>query len=118
MDFGRVFGLQAVLMDEFNCLGDYSDAALEQCDALNHVSQDAHQSLHGSFKTPTLRYLEDTAPYFHDGRFKTLEEVIEHYQSPPDVGPNKVNELRVLRLTEEEKDAIISFLNMMNLTSP
>ena len=118
MDFGRVFGLQAVLMDEFNCLGDYSDAALEQCDALNHVSQDAHQSLHGSFKTPTLRYLEDTAPYFHDGRFKTVEEVIEHYQSPPDVGPNKVNELRVLRLTEEEKDAIISFLNMMNLTSP
>ncbi len=55
MDFGGVFGLLAVLMDEFNCLGDYSDATSEQCDGLNHVSQDAHQTFHGAFKTPILR---------------------------------------------------------------
>lgn len=114
MDFGRVFGLQAVLMDEFNCLGDYSDAREDQCDALNHVSQDAHQTLHGAFKTPTLRYLKKTGPYFHDGRFSTLEEVIDYYQSPPDSGPNKINELRPLDLTAAEEAALVAFLKMLN----
>lgn len=114
MDFGRVFGLQAVLMDEFNCLGEYSDASPEQCDALNHVSQDAHQSLHGAFKTPTLRYLEQTGPYFHDGRFETLEQVIDYYQNPPESGPNGLNELRGLNLTDLEKQALAAFLRMFD----
>ena len=35
----------------------------------------------GKFKTPTLRNIEYTAPYMHDGRFQTLEEVVEHYDS-------------------------------------
>lgn len=114
MDFGRVFGLQAVLMDEFNCLGDYSDASADQCDALNHVSQDAHQSLHGAFKTPALRYLGQTGPYFHDGRFRTLEAVIDYYQDPPDSGPNGMHELQDLDLTEKEKNALVAFLKMLN----
>lgn len=33
----------------------------------------------GKFKTPTLRNIEFTAPYMHDGRFKSLEEVIDFY---------------------------------------
>lgn len=114
MDFGRVFGLQAVLMDEFNCLGDYSDAKADQCHALNHVSQDAHQVLHGAFKTPTLRNLKKTSPYFHDGRFSSLEEVIDYYQAPPSIGPNKAHELQPLNLTDEEKKALIAFLEMLN----
>ena len=35
----------------------------------------------GKFKTPTLRNVEYTAPYMHDGRFQSLEEVVEHYDS-------------------------------------
>ena len=35
----------------------------------------------GKFRTPTLRNIEYTAPYMHDGRFQTLEEVVEHYDS-------------------------------------
>lgn len=35
----------------------------------------------GLFKTPSLRNIELTAPYMHDGRFLTLEEVVEHYSS-------------------------------------
>ena len=35
----------------------------------------------GKFKTPTLRNIELTAPYMHDGRFTTLEQVIDHYNS-------------------------------------
>ena len=33
----------------------------------------------GKFKSPSIRNIELTAPYMHDGRFNTLEEVIEHY---------------------------------------
>ena len=33
----------------------------------------------GAFKTPTLREISKTAPYMHDGRFATLEDVIGHY---------------------------------------
>lgn len=36
---------------------------------------------HGKFKTPTLRNIALTAPYMHDGRFQTLDEVIEHYST-------------------------------------
>ena len=39
------------------------------------------------FKVPTFRNLVFTAPYMHDGRFKTLEEVVEHYNSG--IQPNK-----------------------------
>jgi cytochrome c peroxidase len=51
-------------------------------------------SLNGVFKVPTLRNIALTAPYMHDGRFKTLEEVIEHYNSGVQ---NHVNLSRFLR---------------------
>jgi len=117
MDYGRVFGLQAVLMDEFNCLGDYSDAAPEQCDALNHVSQDAHQTLHGAFKTPTLRYLDQTGPYFHDGRFDSLNAVLDYYADPPTDGRNGIHELAPLDLKDKERSALEAFLRMLGQDS-
>lgn len=42
----------------------------------------------GGFKIPSLRNVEFTAPYMHDGRFKTLEEVVEHYNSGVQPHPN------------------------------
>ncbi len=113
MDFGRVFGLQAVLIDQFNCLGEYSDARPEQCDSLNYLPQDPHQSLYGAFKTPTLRYLNQTEPYFHDGRFDSLEAVIDYYAEPASTGRNGVHELVPLELKEEERQALVAFLKML-----
>lgn len=115
MDFGRVFGLQAVTMDEFNCLGEYSDARPEQCDNLNYLSQDPHQALYGAFKTPTLRYLDQTAPYFHDGRFNTLIEVIDYYTNPPSEGRNAVHELTPLDLTVADQTALVAFIEMLKI---
>ncbi len=43
------------------------------------VTQNAYD--HGAYRAPTLRNIEVTAPYFHDGRFKTLDEVLEFYNS-------------------------------------
>ncbi len=69
----------------------------------------------GKFKTPTLRNLAFTAPYMHDGRFKTLEEVIDHYSeglqhsSTVDPKMKKVAEGGV-GLTAEEKYFMKMFL--------
>lgn len=117
MDFGRVFGLQAVVIDEFNCLGEYSDADPDQCEVLNHLSQDPHQSLYGAFKTPTLRYLDQTGPYFHDGRFDSLAAVIDHYVDPPDSGRNGLHELTPLDLSDKEQSALEAFLRMLGQDS-
>ncbi len=69
----------------------------------------------GKFKTPSLRNLTFTAPYMHDGRFTTLEEVINHYseglQFSSTIDPlmKKVNQGGV-RLTEQEKADLKAFL--------
>jgi cytochrome c peroxidase len=77
---------------------------------------------HGRFRVVTLRNIALTAPYMHDGRFNTLEEVLEHYNShikaSATLSPfirNNSNELhgKTLMLTMEEKKDIIAFLNML-----
>lgn len=69
----------------------------------------------GKFKTPSLRNLIFTAPYMHDGRFSTLEEVINHYseglQFSETIDPlmKSVHQGGV-DLNEEEKAALKAFL--------
>lgn len=73
----------------------------------------------GEFKVPSLRNIALTAPYMHDGRFETLEEVIEHYNSGVQNNPNLDNRLtqgnnvRRLNLSEADKQALIDFLNTL-----
>ena len=76
LDFGRVFGIKAALIDEFNCQGPHSDAKPEQCYHLRFLPRDTHQ-LEGAFKTPTLRQIEQTSPYMHDGSLTSLSDVVE-----------------------------------------
>jgi cytochrome c peroxidase len=87
----------------------------------------------GTFKVPSLRNLAVTAPYMHDGRYKTLEEVVEHYNSGVINHPNLANQLRfvspngwgnnnvqepklnkygmpTLELTDENKKDLVAFL--------
>ncbi|UII25702.1 c-type cytochrome [Fulvivirga maritima] len=73
----------------------------------------------GKFKVPTLRNIELTAPYMHDGRFETLEEVLDHYDAgmvnsatldPLLVQPN--GELGI-PLSDQEKTDIIAFLHTL-----
>lgn len=76
----------------------------------------------GKFKTPSLRNVEFTAPYMHDGRFQTLEEVIEHYSfgvlhsSTIDPLMKKVNQ-GGLQLTFEERQSLIAFLKTFSDTT-
>ena len=78
----------------------------------------------GRFKTSTLRNIELTAPYMHDGRFATLEEVVEHYnsgiQAHPALSPaltdGNGNPVR-LNFTETEKATLVAFLKTLTDTS-
>ncbi|MGV3599515.1 MAG: cytochrome-c peroxidase [Bacteroidota bacterium] len=82
----------------------------------------------GKFKAPTLLNVQLTAPYMHDGRFATLEEVVEFYNSgvkmsptldvnmniKADSGPRRFeNGVRKLGLTELEKKQLVAFLKTL-----
>ena len=76
----------------------------------------------GKFRTPTLRNLVFTAPYMHDGRFETLEEVIDFYSEglkfSPTIDPlmKNVNEGGV-QLTQEEKESLMAFIKTLTDTT-
>lgn len=70
----------------------------------------------GKFKTPTLRNIEMTAPYMHDGRFKTLKECLDHYNTNFHYAANLAPELKTIpknRMTEQDIDDIIAFLKTL-----
>ena len=64
----------------------------------------------GSFKTPTLREIGRTAPYMHDGRLATLEEVVEYYNKGGTPNPQLDEEIFPLKLTAEQKADLVTFL--------
>jgi cytochrome c peroxidase len=75
----------------------------------------------GKYKTPTLRNIELTAPYMHDGRIKNLEDVLDHYQSGIKLSSTLDTSLfegnkTGIPLTENEKKVIISFLKTLTDT--
>ena len=112
MDAGRASGVQSVLQDEFNCLSQWSDAVEQDCTELRFVTSEGAQ-LQGAFKPPTLRNISATAPFMHAGQFKTLEEVLAHYNRAP-AGPIGHTELKPLGLTGAEISQIIAFLRSLD----
>jgi cytochrome c peroxidase len=71
------------------------------------------------FKVPSLRNLAYTAPYMHDGRFFTVEAVLEHYNSQVQYSPTldaslQHNGQMGISLTTDEKIKILAFLNTLN----
>lgn len=69
----------------------------------------------GRFRTPTLRNIEMTAPYMHDGRFFTLEEVIDHYSDHVKVSPTISPTMELVgtngaQLTPQQKEDLLAFL--------
>jgi cytochrome c peroxidase len=68
----------------------------------------------GAFKTPTLREIARTAPYMHDGRFKTLEEVVKFYNQGGIKNPHQDNTIIPLELTEQEQQDVVALLKSLN----
>ena len=67
----------------------------------------------GSFKTPPLRNVTQTAPYMHNGVFKTLVEVIDFYDIGGGKNPNLDIQMKPLNLTSKEKENLIEFLKTL-----
>jgi cytochrome c peroxidase len=65
------------------------------------------------FKVPSLRNVEITSPYMHDGSIETLAEVIEHYNTGGSNHINKNNLINPLGLTENEKADLLAFLETL-----
>jgi cytochrome c peroxidase len=76
----------------------------------------------GEFKSPSLRNVAHTAPYMHDGRFDTLEKVIDHYSKEVKPHPNLSPGMARLNFTDNEKAALLAFLKTLTdqkfLTDP
>ena len=76
----------------------------------------------GKFKTPSLRNIVFTAPYMHDGRFETLEEVIDFYSEEvkwsPTIDPlmKKVNQGGI-KLTNQQKQNLVAFIKTLTDTT-
>ena len=71
----------------------------------------------GRFRTPTLRNIALTAPYMHDSRFMTLDDVMNHYNSGIKPARNKDPLVSNLDLSKESVDALVSFMEALTDTS-
>jgi cytochrome c peroxidase len=76
------------------------------------------ESDRNKFSTPSLRNLVRTAPYMHDGRFQTLEEVVAHYNAgverSPTLDPNLAKHPPTgLHLSEADQHALVAFLKTL-----
>ncbi len=67
----------------------------------------------GKFRAPTLRNIALTAPYMHDGRFATLEEVLESYAAGGHGVENEDPNITGFPLTQRKKDALLAFLHSL-----
>lgn len=71
----------------------------------------------GKFRTPTLRNIELTAPFMHDGRFSTLEDVMDHYNHGIQPARNKDPLVSNLDISDDERIAIVAFMKTLTDTS-
>ncbi|MGK5595487.1 MAG: cytochrome-c peroxidase [Parachlamydiaceae bacterium] len=68
----------------------------------------------GAFKVPTLREVEHTAPYMHDGSLLTLEDVVDYYDRGGIKNKNLHPLIKPLNLSQEDKQALVSFLKSLS----
>lgn len=118
LDIGRQATTLELFDSPFNCVGPYSDAVAEDCNELRFF-EFSLERLYGTFRTPTLRGVSDRQRLGHSGNVRTLTEMVQHYNVAP-AGPHGMafgaasfSELRPLQLTDDEVNAIVSFLEAL-----
>ena len=100
--------------DEFRNIGLYDGIEWKDSGRFS-ISKDSTDL--GKFKTPGLRNVALTAPYMHDGRFKTLEEVVDFYSNPYDFVAKPINMdplmVKPMDFTDQEKKDLVNFLHAL-----
>lgn len=101
--------------DEFRNIGLFNGSGTLNDQGRFNVTRDSADL--GKFKTPGLRNVAVTAPYMHNGMFKTLEEVIDYYDQPDQFVKTSVNRDSLLRqplgLSAAEKADLKAFLEAL-----
>jgi cytochrome c peroxidase len=114
-DSGRFGGVQRLKLDEFNSAGHFSDD-YEGSIASRTRSLANGADNWGRFKTPSLRNVALTGPYMHEGRFKTLTEVLEFYstlEGAVQLDHHREQVLKPLGLTAGEISDLEAFLRSL-----
>lgn len=75
---------------------------------VTHTREDRYK-----FRTPTLRNVELTAPYMHDGSIKSLADVVAYYNAGGSTDPEKDPRIKPLRLSDDEQRALVAFLKSL-----
>ncbi len=100
--------------DDFKNIGLYNGKELNDPGLYSITHKESDK---GKFKTPGLRNIAVTAPYMHNGIFKTLEEVVDYYNDPQKFVPGAVNIdsslQKPLGLTVKEKKELVAFLKTL-----
>jgi cytochrome c peroxidase len=115
VDPGRYGGIKKVVSDRMNLLGPYNDDAKRStATGTQHVSLE--QRNFGEFKVPSLRNLESSMPYMHNGSLATLRDVVKHYS---EINPDRLHSdgeaiLKPLRLTDGETADLVAFLQTLS----
>jgi len=115
-DAGRYDGAKVVRNDPFNAAGSWSDRS-DGVEARLVRSLVNSPDNWGRFRTPSLREVARTAPYMHEGRFKTLAEVVRFYstlEGAVRLDHHQEMVLSPLDLSEEDQAALVAFLETLD----
>ena len=114
-DPGRYGGIKKLLSDRLNLLGPYNDDPKRSTAiGTQHVSLE-HRNF-GEFKVPSLRNLESSMPYMHNGSLASLRDVVKHYS---EISPDRLHSdgeaiLKPLHLSDGEIADLVAFLETLS----
>jgi cytochrome c peroxidase len=117
LPWGHYFGLIKLRSRTFRRDGEFSDdpAAAATHDAYYQASAAPGPETRGAWRTPSLRDVALTAPYMHDGVYRTLDEVVVHYDQggTAEGVAGKSLELRPLHLSVRDRSDLVEFLRTL-----
>jgi cytochrome c peroxidase len=122
-DLGREQGIRELKANPFNAAGRYSDQPRGP-NAKRLEFLPAPTAMRGAFKTPTLRNVARTAPYLHDGRFSTLQQVVQFYADGKAASRGKLVGERegtlnlIPHFTPAEVTDLVAFLKTLDSAPP
>ncbi|MFN0101918.1 MAG: cytochrome-c peroxidase [Bryobacteraceae bacterium] len=85
---------------------------------LGRFEQTKNEPDKGAFKTPSLRNVAQSGPYMHDGRLKTLREVVDFYAGGGSSNPYLDKQIRPLALTGKDREDLVAFLESLTGETP
>ncbi|MBK9734986.1 MAG: hypothetical protein IPO92_08480 [Saprospiraceae bacterium] len=107
---GHCHNIPMATSDGFFNNGISSAPTLEDFVDLGRGNVTGSKADNGKFRAPTLRNIKYSAPYMHNGKFNTLDEVLDHYNSGGNLSPNKDPLIHKLKLDKYYLDGLKALL--------